>query len=359
MTLRLSVLLLIFAGGCDCGAASHALDASLDAAPDADLPTVDGGLGCNELGAAPDGRVCIDQGWFLLSQWSPLSSAELPDIYADPASSAHEQRPVFLDAFLIDETEVTNADYAASLGAPGLVLPDCDGAEDNIDCDGCEVFRRFPMESSWQDGAPVAGVEGDPVRCVPKFSAEAYCALAGGRLPTVYEWMKAATGPYPASPAYPWGDEPPGPERLKYFSELDPGSFGPPPEVGSVAHFPAGASTYGVLDLAGSVSEFVRGCIADTGAGMSPLVRPVVGECEGEQLIAGSNWLSYHGRVGDVAFATALYGARASEDWEPKYIGAESHILSRVYPVGVPIGPPPEGQSWRVGFRCAYDTPVP
>ena len=78
------------------------------------------------------------------------------------------------------------------------------------------------------------------------------CSRLSGRtvrLPTVAEWLRAALGD--DGRTYPWGDEPPDHTRAAYALTEDAGAIPAP-----VGLFPAGASPFGVLDMAGNVWEW-------------------------------------------------------------------------------------------------------
>jgi iron(II)-dependent oxidoreductase len=95
-----------------------------------------------------------------------------------------------------------------------------------------------------------------PALHVNWYEAEAYCRWAGRRLPTEAEWELAATaepvavGVTPANRKrrYPWGDDPPSPER----ANLDWRSGGVVP----VDALPAGDSAFGCRQMIGNVWEW-------------------------------------------------------------------------------------------------------
>lgn len=83
----------------------------------------------------------------------------------------------------------------------------------------------------------------EPVSSISWFEAEAYARWAGKRLPTETEWEHAAS-----AGEYPWGDPTPDETRAAFGIHR----WAPSP-VGS---FPAGASSAGILDMAGGVWEW-------------------------------------------------------------------------------------------------------
>ena len=155
-----------------------------------------------------------------------------------------DERPahrVFLPAFRIDKNLVAVAEYAKFIQAKGPVGPNGEMYLDVEDPDTL-IHRR---DGTW---LPDQGFENYPAGEMSWYGAAAYCKWLDKRLPSEAEWEKAARGT--DSRLYPWGNEKPRPD-LAFF-----GGFRG--EAVPVGQFPAGASPYGVLDMAGQVWEWTR-----------------------------------------------------------------------------------------------------
>ena len=139
---------------------------------------------------------------------------------------AHE---VFLDSFWIDQIEVTNGMYGLCVQAGECRVPVQTRSNRREEYFGNVEFQDYPVVN------------------VTWFDANAYCVWAERRLPTEAEWEYAARGNDKRN--FPWGDEPPN-EYTANFINL----IGDTSRVGS---YPEGASPFGVLDMAGNVSEWV------------------------------------------------------------------------------------------------------
>jgi formylglycine-generating enzyme required for sulfatase activity len=170
---------------------------------------------------APPGMVLVPAGAFTMG--SMLWTNEQP------------VRTVTLDAFWIDELEVSVAAYATCVASGACDLP--------------------PEVAAFNYG--VAGRDDHPINGIDWFGADLYCRWVDGgsrRLPTEAEWEKAARGTGASS--YPWGNAEANCTRVVMADDDGVAGCGAG-STASVGSKPLGASEYGALDMAGNVQEWV------------------------------------------------------------------------------------------------------
>ncbi len=216
---------------------------------------------------------------------------------------------VTLDAFWIDQVEVTNGMYGLCVEA-GICRPPVKFNSDNrADYFGNPEFKDYPVVYvAWYD-------------------ANAYCQWAGRRLPTEAEWERTARSDDMRN--YPWGNEPPNSENSNSNNIV-----GDTTRVGSYA---IGASPFGALDMGGNVWEWVSDYYRPKYYAVSPSVNPT-GPDNG-----GLNHLRV---IRGGSFQDNLFDLRTS---------------NRGYEVGPDLSKLPNDDSYygrssvKIGFRCAAD----
>lgn len=212
-----------------------------------------------------------------------------------PAHSVH------LDAYYIDQYEVTTARYATFFQETKRPTP--------------AYWSELVLRQHGRK--PVVGVDWE--------DASAYCAWARKRLPTEAEWEKAARGT--DQRIYPWGDSEPDEQRANFSSGFDFKNYGVLTDVGS---FEQGKSPYDVYDMAGNVWEWIADWYDENYYGKSPVRNPkgpstnIISRVPQGRVLRGGSWNDGRGNV-------------RSADRDPQFI--------------------PSTRFDRAGFRCAQDVP--
>ncbi|QED37886.1 formylglycine-generating enzyme family protein [Antarcticibacterium arcticum] len=227
--------------------------------------------------------------------WIPGGVIRQGATQEDKQAMGHEKpsHPVYVDGFFMDETEVTNREYAQFIEATGYITlaereisweelqeqlpPGTPKPADSLLQPGSLVFNKpegkindphdftrwwvWKIGASWKQpegsGSSIEGREDHPVVHIAYEDAVAYSEWAGRRLPTEAEWEFAARGGEENS-RFSWGDdESVLEERANTWTGEFPvnnneadGFEGSAP----VESFPPNA--YGLYDMAGNVWEF-------------------------------------------------------------------------------------------------------
>lgn len=222
------------------------------------------------------------------------------------ASAFGDERPqlsVFLNSFWIDQHEVTNGQYLKCVNEGG-----------------CQQNGTLILSNAYYKDHPVMSVTFEQAR--------QYCAWAGKRLPTEFEWEKAARGT--DGRIYPWGDDAPTGENATantpIFERLEgitPDDYGLLP----VGTFPKGASPYGALDMAGNVWEWTSSTYqSDTYARLSELADGDGIVVDPEDLAEGTGYVRRGGSASMGEAANYTIFMRTTHRWgdeilESEYLG--------------------------------------
>lgn len=279
---------------------------------------------------ARPGMVFVGEGPFIMGT---LNRAQLREIVGNPEGDEQPVRTVYLDAFYIDRTEVSNRDFMRFVSSTGHVTQaekrglgqvwGEDGWFEQPDADW-----RHPMGPD----DSIEGLDDHPVVQVSWNDAEAYCAWADKRLPTEAEWEKAGRGLDARD--YPWGSDF-DPAKLNYcdaectqlshFNDRSASDgFARTAPVGS---FPGGASPYGAVDMVGNVWEWVHDWYDARYYAYMPSSNPPGPDrsagigADHHRVVRGGSWTS-------------------ERDF--------ARVTSRSYD-------PPDNSYFGVGFRCAAD----
>jgi len=228
--------------------------------------------------AQPEGMVVIPAGGFLMGEEDGLQDAR-------PLHRVH------LSSYWFDKYEVTNGQYRQCVEGGGCTPP-----KDRLTFDDPQRVQYPVTNITWNQ-------------------ARSFCQWQGKRLPTEAEWEKAARGT--DGRRYPWGNDGETLKNRVRNGELKAGVSGIEP-IGRQA---ATASPYGVFDLIGSVSEWVKDWYAEDFYQRSPARDPQGPPRGSFRVLRGGEWnekppdlrASYRG-WDDVTYWGPTLGVRCAED---------------------------------------------
>ncbi|MFN8383067.1 MAG: SUMF1/EgtB/PvdO family nonheme iron enzyme [Anaerolineales bacterium] len=214
------------------------------------IPTPTLGIGSTIIGEKGETLVYVPVGKFTMGN-------------SDSDAPVHT---VYLNAYWLDQTEVTNKQYKTCVNAGVCEPPSSTGSYTHTSYYEIPEFDNYPvLYVTWD-------------------KANRYCEVwTGGDLPTEAQWEKAARGT--DARTYPWGNSVPANNLLNYNSNV-----GDTTEVGA---YPSGESTYGVYDMAGNVWEWVNDWYGGTYYDELTSSNNPVGPESGQfRVLRGGSWLN-------------------------------------------------------------------
>jgi len=243
------------------------------------------------------------------------------DGYLDWVQDSFPTHPVVVDSFQMELTEVSAQQFVTFLNwlGPNSHKDQCQNqpcAETTLENENSYIL--YGENGTYSVRNP-GFYSNHPITFVTWWGAEEYCATLNRRLPTEAEWERAARGP--DNYIYPWGFDF-DPQRAMSSLSEDLGTV-------PVTSYPAGASPFGMLNMAGNVAEWAQDWfaadyytqLANSAAAPTNPTGPIAGT---ERVLRGGSW-----------------------DTIPFFLRSV-HRMSA----------PPDQPRASIGFRCAQDAPL-
>ncbi|RMD96907.1 MAG: TIR domain-containing protein [Bacteroidetes bacterium] len=214
----------------------------------------------------------------------------------DADSDEKPQHEVTLDSFWIDQTEVTNAQFADFVAATSYqTTAEEEGSGYIYTGSDWKLIEGADWQHPQGPGSDLSGLDEHPVVLVSWDDAEAYCAWAGAQLPTEAQWEYAARGD--DGRIYPWGNKFDG-SRVNYcdtnctYDWRDANQNDGYATIAPVGSFsPAGDSWVDAADMAGNVWEWTADWYGDYPD--SPQTNPTGPATGTFRVLRGGSWFNF------------------------------------------------------------------
>lgn len=227
----------------------------------------------------------------------------------DSPTGENPQHSVYLSGYYIGKYEVTRGEYRAFMDAGGYTNSSY-WSSAGWSWKGSRTEPEYwEATQDWGTG-PFNQTDNHPVVGVTYYEAVAFCNWAGAHLPTEAQWEKAArwTGSHPN--VWPWGDTQDFERCNGWIDHQTAGGGYQKYQTAPVGSYPAGASPYGCMDMAGNVWEWCSDGFSYEYYSHTPpggWIDPVNREpgSTGWRVLRGGSW-SYDG--GSYRCASRAYG---------------------------------------------------
>jgi len=231
------------------------------------------------------------------------------EIGCDSPASRPDERPlhvVEMDSFLIDAEPVSATAYCRFLNSIGPTTPEA--LADLFVLDPHDGRNEHALVSNtggeWR---PLPGTERWPMVLISWYGANAYSLWANGRgwtdyrnesgaepgrfLPSEAQWEYAARGA--RHQPFPWGDEPPSQERMRYGQHRRDAAYRAETMPMADVNESLGMSPFGLHHMAGNVWQWCRDWYDGSFYGMADAGRanPVNSKPSGVRSERGGSWV--------------------------------------------------------------------
>ena len=220
----------------------------------------------------------------------------------DALDDEQPERMVYVDAFWVYQTEVTNTQFADFVAETGYQTHAEEKGNSSILVEN--IWIEEPG-ANWLEptgiGSSIFDKGNHPVVHVSWNDANVYCQWAGGRLPTEAEWEKAARSS--DGRKYPWGNNEVTGERANYCDINCPLNFADTRQddgyafTAPVGNYLAGQSDYGALDMSGNVLEWVADWYEEDYYSKAPDRNPTGPEQGFLRVLRGGSWNNREGSL--------------------------------------------------------------
>lgn len=241
----------------------------------------------------------------------PAGEFQMNDTSGEGEGDETSVKTIYLDAFYMDEHEVTNQEYARFMLRNKAHYKPLEVKEWlDIGNRHCRIEKMGSNYLHEIDTVRDIDYSNYPVVHISWYGAKSYAKFYGKRLPTEAEWEKAARGGL-VGKKYPWGDDI-SHDDANYRGTGGKDKWGDLDGLAPVGSF--APNGYGLYDMAGNVSEW---CADDSGEFLRVYRGGDWQDDADRQRVTHRYRVMYHDDIRNTYYTTSGLGFRCVMDLKP------------------------------------------